>query len=45
MNSPTISKKDIYKAVGYTTLLVVTSIPVSVLGIQLLNLVLGHIKV
>ena len=45
MNSEITSKKDIYKAVGYTALLVASAIPLSILGIQMLNFVLGHIKV
>ena len=39
------SKKDIYWAVGYSALLVVSAIPISILGIQMLNFVLGNIKV
>ena len=45
MNSEIRSKNDIYKAIGYTSLLVVSAIPFSILGMQLLNFVLGHIKV
>jgi hypothetical protein len=44
MNSEITSKKDIYKAVGYTALLVASAIPLSILGTQMLNFVLGNIK-
>ena len=45
MNSERTSKKDIYEAVGYTALLVASAIPISILGMQMLNFILGHIKV
>jgi len=45
MTSEINSKKDIYKAVGYTALLVVSTIPISILGMQMLNFVLGNVKV
>ena len=45
MNSEIASKKYIYKVVGYTVLLVATAIPLSFLGMQMLNFVLGHVKV
>jgi len=45
MTSEITSKKDIYKAVGYTALLVASAIPLSILGMQLLNFVLGNVKV
>lgn len=45
MNSEITSKKDIYKAVGYTALLVTSAIPLFILGIQMLNFVLGNVKV
>ncbi|HEY8157610.1 MAG TPA: hypothetical protein VIF10_02800 [Methylobacter sp.] len=45
MNSETTSKKDICKAVGYTALLVISAIPLSILSMQLLNFVLGNIKI
>ena len=45
MNSEITSTKDIYKAVGYTALLVTSAIPLSILGIQMLNFVLGNVKV
>jgi len=38
------SKKDFYKAVGYALLLVASAIPISILGIEILNFVLGSIK-
>ncbi|MDD5276505.1 MAG: hypothetical protein PHR16_10540 [Methylovulum sp.] len=45
MNNESASKKDIYKAVGYTALLVASAIPLSILGMQMLNFVLSNIKV
>jgi hypothetical protein len=45
MNSEIRSKKDVYKVQGYTALLVASAIPLSILGMQMLNFVLGHIKV
>ena len=45
MNSEIRSKIDVYKALGYTALLVASAIPFSILGIQMLNFVLGHVKV
>ena len=45
MNTEITSKKDIYKAIGYTVLLVASAIPLSIIGMQMLNFVLGHIKV
>jgi hypothetical protein len=45
MNSEITSKKDIYKAVGYIALLVASVIPLSFLGMQMLNFVLGNVKV
>lgn len=45
MNSEINSKKDIYKTVGYTALLVASAIPLSILGMKLLNFILGNIKV
>jgi hypothetical protein len=45
MNSERTSKKDIYKAVGYTALLVASAIPLSILGIQMLNFALGSVDV
>jgi hypothetical protein len=44
MNSKITSKKDIYNAIGYTALIVGLAIPLSILGMQMLNFVLGHIK-
>ena len=44
MTSEITSKNDLYKALGYTALLVASSIPLAILGIQLLNFVLGSIK-
>jgi hypothetical protein len=45
MTSEITSKKDIYKTVGYTTLLVASAIPISILGMQMLNFVLANVKV
>jgi hypothetical protein len=45
MTSEITSKKDIYKAVGYTVLLVALAIPISILGLQMLNFILGNVKV
>jgi hypothetical protein len=45
MNSERTSKKDIYKAIGYTALLVASAIPLSILGMQMINFALGNIKV
>jgi hypothetical protein len=45
MNSGITSKKPINKAVTFTALLVASAIPLSIFGIQMLNFVLGHIKV
>jgi hypothetical protein len=45
MKNEITSKLDIYKAVGFTALLLVSAIPLSVVGIQILNFVLGNIKV
>ncbi len=45
MTSEITSKKNIYQAAGYTALLVASAIPFSILGMQLLNFVLGNIKV
>ena len=45
MTRETISKKDIYKALAYATLIVASAIPLSILGIRVLNFVLGNIKV
>jgi hypothetical protein len=45
MTSEITSKKDIYKAAGYTAVLVVSAIPISILGMQMLNFVLGNVKV
>jgi hypothetical protein len=45
MNSEITPEQGIYKAVGYTALLVVSAIPLSILGMQMLNFVLGNVKV
>ena len=45
MTSEITSKKDIYKAVGYIALLVASAIPLSILGMKMLNFVLGNIKI
>lgn len=43
MDSQIASKYDIYKAVGYIALLLVSVELVSVLGMRVLNLVLGDL--
>ena len=45
MNREVTSKKAIFKAVGYTALLVASAIPLSILSMRMLNFVLGHIRV
>jgi len=45
MNTKVTTKKDIVYAVGYTLLLVASSLPLSILGLRLLNFVLGKIPV
>jgi hypothetical protein len=45
MNSEITSKKYIYKVVGYTALLAASAIPLSILGMQMLNFVLGNVKI
>ena len=47
MNSEIRSKNDVNKALplGYIALLVASAIPFSILGMQMLNFVLGHVKV
>jgi len=45
MNSKITSKKNIYKSIGYAALLVALAIPFAILGMRMLNFVLGNIKV
>jgi hypothetical protein len=45
MTSEITSKKDFYNAVGYIVLLVASAIPISILGMQMLNFVLVNVKV
>jgi hypothetical protein len=45
MNNEITAKKDMYKAVGYTALLVASAFPLSLIGMQMLNFVLGNIKI
>lgn len=45
MNQEMASKTDLYKAAGFATILVILSIPAAAIGMQLLNLILGNIKV
>jgi len=45
MTNEMTTKKDMYKAAGLTALLVASVIPLSILGMQMLNFVFGHIKV
>jgi hypothetical protein len=44
MNSEMTSKNDLYKAIGLTVLLLASALPLGILGMQLLNLVLGNIQ-
>jgi hypothetical protein len=45
MKNDVESKKDIYQAVGFTFLLMALALPLSILGMQLLNFVLGKIQI
>lgn len=45
MNSEITSKKDINIAVGYTALIVASAIPLSILGMEMLNFILVNIKI
>ena len=45
MNYELTPKKDIYRAVGFALLLLALSFPLSILGIKLLNFVLGQIQI
>ena len=45
MNSKITSKKNISQAGGFIALLVVSAFPLSILGIQMLNFILGNIQV
>jgi len=45
MNTEITSKKDIYQAIVFILLLVASSFPLSILGIQLLNYILDKIPV
>jgi len=45
MNTKVRSKKDIIQALGYTLLLIALSFPLSLLGMQLLNAILGGIPI
>jgi hypothetical protein len=45
MNTTITSKKDIYQAVGYTMLLLALSFPLAILGMQILNFILGKIQI
>jgi hypothetical protein len=45
MNSVITSKKEICKAIGYTALLVASAIPLSMLSMQMINFILGNIKI
>jgi hypothetical protein len=44
MKSEIRLKNDVNKALGYTALLMASAIPFSILGMQMLNFVLCHIK-
>ncbi len=41
MNTKINSKKDIYHAVGFTLLLVVSALPLAILGMRMLNFILN----
>jgi len=45
MNTEITSKKAVVQAVGFALLLVTLALPLSVLGIKLLNFVLGQIQI
>lgn len=45
MDSEITSKNDICKAVGYTALILASALPLSILSMQMINFVLGNIKV
>jgi len=45
MNNKITSKKDLYKAGAYTTLLAALSVPLSFLGMQMLNFILGNVQI
>ena len=45
MNSKTTSKNNIFKAAGYTALILASAIPLSVISMQIINFVLGNIKI
>ncbi len=45
MNAEIALKKNFYQAVGFALLLVASSFPLSILGIKLLNFVLGQIQI
>lgn len=42
-NNSTVVKQDLYKAITYTTLLVIAAFPLSLLGLQLINFVFTRI--
>jgi hypothetical protein len=44
MKTEASSKKALYQAIGFTLFLFAISFPLSILGIKLLNLVLGQIQ-
>lgn len=44
MNSEMNSKNEIYQAIGFAFLLVLLTFPLSILGMELLNFVLGKIQ-
>jgi len=45
MKNEITSKKDIYQVGSYIALLVISSVPVSILGVRALNFVLGNIQI
>jgi hypothetical protein len=38
-------KKDVYLAVGFAALLMISAIPISILGFQLLNFILSRVGI
>jgi hypothetical protein len=41
MNLKVTSKKELYQAIGFTMLLVVSAFPFAILGMRILNSILG----
>jgi len=45
MDSEMTTGNDFYKATGYAALLMITTIPLSFVGMQVINFIFGNIKV